>query len=52
MMIGCTKAMAIVVGGVVSTVLGNFFLLFSQELYPVKTFYNSDEAMTWLLKQK
>lgn len=47
-MIKHTKALALIVGGPISKVLGNFFIGFNKGAFPVKLFTNGEEAKTWL----
>ena len=48
--IDSTKAMAAIVGGALSKILGNFFIGFNKGSFPVKLFTNKEDAIIWLLK--
>ena len=48
-MIKHTKALALIVGGPFSRVLGNFFIGFNKGAYPVKLFTDESDAKDWLL---
>lgn len=50
--IDSTKAVAMLVGGTASKLLGNFFLGFSKKGYPVKLFTEKEDAINWLMLYK
>ena len=43
-----TRAVAIIVGSPVSSLLGNFFLKLGLPVYPTRIFRSPDEARAWL----
>ena len=47
-----TRAMAILVGGPMSKMLGNFFLGFNKGDFPVKLFTEKENAADWLMQYK
>ena len=50
--VNITKAMAMLVGGPWSKVLGNFFIGFNRAKFPVSLFTKDEEAVDWLLRHK
>lgn len=44
-----TSRVALLVGGTVSAVIGNFFLRVSRPVYPTRVFSDIEEARAWLL---
>jgi len=51
-MVNSTKAMALIVGGPLSRMLGNFFMGFNKGAFPTKLFTETVAAENWLLGHK
>ena len=51
-MVNTTKTMALLVGGPISKMLGNFFIGFNKGDFPVRLFTEKEKAINWLKKYK